>query len=86
MESQLSFIRRKNYTRQPLFCNLPVFFSLFKIPEGVAAEIQRLQNQFLWKGQQASNPHLIKWKTVLSGTKTGGLALGGIIEEIKYCW
>lgn len=61
--------------------NLPIYYlSLFKIPKGVAAETERLQNHFLWGGQEASKPHLIKWKTVSKHKKFGGLALHGIVK------
>lgn len=62
--------------------NIPIYYlSLFKIPKGVAAEIERLQNQFLWCGQEAKKPHLIDWLTVSRQEKYRGLALGGIINR-----
>lgn len=62
--------------------NLLIYFlSLFKIPKGVAEEIEHLQDQFLWKGQECSTPNLIKWKTVSIGKKAGGLALGRITDR-----
>lgn len=64
--------------------SLPIYFlSLFKIPKGVVVEIELLQNQFLWQGDEASKPHLIKWKTVSSRKQAGGLALGRIIDKNK---
>lgn len=48
----LSFGRRMTLIKVTLF-NLPVYYlSLFKIPKGVAADIERLKNKFLWRSQQ----------------------------------
>lgn len=62
--------------------NLPTYYlSLFKIPKGVAAEIDRIQNHFLWRSQQDYKPHLIKWQVVSKDKEFGGLGLGGIINR-----
>lgn len=65
--------------------------SLFKIPKGVAVEIERLQNQFLRRGQEVSKPHLINRKIVSREKENGGLALGGNVNRIialleKWFW
>lgn len=61
--------------------SLPIYYlSSFKIPEGVAAKIERLQSHFLRKGQEESKPHLINWKIMSGGKKHGGLDLGGIVK------
>lgn len=37
--------------------NLPIYFlSLFRIPKGVAEDIERMQRNFLWKGKEIQNP------------------------------
>lgn len=60
---------------------LPTYhLCLLKIPEGVATEIERLQNQFLWRGEDASKRYYIKWNTVSKSKKAGGLALGRILD------
>lgn len=42
--------------------NIPVYFlSIFRIPKGIAQELESLQRQFLWTGNLESKPHLIKW-------------------------
>lgn len=57
--------------------NLPIYYlSLFKIPKGVATDIENLQNKFLWRGQQDSKPHLINWKTISRGKKTWTIGFG----------
>lgn len=54
---------------------LPIYYlSLFKIPEGVAAKIESLQNHFLWRGQEVYKPHLINWKIVSKDKESDGLA------------
>lgn len=45
------------------------------------AKIERIQEQFLWRGQQESKPHLLNWNLVLRDKKHGGLALGGIVDR-----
>lgn len=50
--------------------NLPVYYpSLFEVPKGVEEEIEKLQNQFLWRGEEAKKPYLINWRTVSQGKK-----------------
>lgn len=57
------------------------FLSLFKILKGVAEEKKRLQNQFLWRGQEDKKPHLIKWHAVSRGKTNGELTVGGTINR-----
>lgn len=42
----------------------------------MAAEIERIQKQFLWRGQEAPKSHYIKWNIVSKPKKACGLALG----------
>ncbi|XP_028107063.1 uncharacterized protein LOC114306090 [Camellia sinensis] len=44
--------------------SLPVYYlSLFKIPEGIAKEIEQLQASFLWSGSELKRKvHLVKWE------------------------
>lgn len=52
--------------------NLPIYYlAVFEIPKGVAAKIERIQIQFLWRGQEVSKPHYIKWSTVSKPKKAG---------------
>lgn len=62
--------------------NLPVYFlSLFKIPRGVANQIEKLQDQLLWSGNSESEPHLINWEIVSRPKDKGGLAIGCISQK-----
>lgn len=45
--------------------NLPIYFiSIFKIAKAITLEIKTLRNQFLWRGNSESKPHLINWEIV----------------------
>lgn len=64
--------------------NLPnCCLSLFKILQGVPNEIERLQKQYLWRGQEAFTPHYIKWNTVSKSKEAGRLALDEF--QLKNC-
>lgn len=61
---------------------LPIYYlSLFRSPKRVAAEIERLQKHFLWRGQQDFKPHLIKWQIVSKDKEDDGLGLGGTLNR-----
>lgn len=72
-----------NNLYQDLLVQAANLLSLFKIPKGLAEDIKRLQNQFLWRGQEEKKPHLINWHTVFMGKTDGGLAFGGIVYRTK---
>uniref|UniRef100_A0A2N9FFY4 Reverse transcriptase zinc-binding domain-containing protein n=1 Tax=Fagus sylvatica TaxID=28930 RepID=A0A2N9FFY4_FAGSY len=57
--------------------NLPAYFlSLFPLPVGVAAKIERIQRDFLWSGLGDSHPvHLVKWNIVCEPIQNGGLGV-----------
>lgn len=59
--------------------SLPIYFmSLFKIPECVAKEIDKIQARFLWGGDEAKRKiHLVRWKEVLNKNQ-GGLGIRDI--------
>lgn len=63
--------------------NLPIYYlyTFFKIPEGVAQEIESSQKQFLWQGNSDFKPHLSNWDIVSTGKKNAGLALRGILKR-----
>ena len=48
--------------------NLPCYYlSVFKLPEGVAKTIDRLQAAFLWgSSEQKRKVHLVKWKEIIT--------------------
>lgn len=60
--------------------NLTIY-SLFKIHKGGAVKIERLQNHFLWRGQETSKPHLVKWEISLLGKEIRRLDLGGLVNR-----
>ncbi|CAL5355041.1 unnamed protein product [Camellia sinensis] len=72
---------------------LPVFYlSLFKLPEGVASELDRLQATFLWGGsEQVRKIHMIKWEDLSKGMDQGGLGIRNLRNVnkcllIKWWW
>lgn len=62
--------------------NLPIYYlSIFKIPIGIARQIETLQRKFLWRGSSDSKPHLIKWDIVRRPKDHGGLGIGAIQQK-----
>lgn len=57
--------------------SLPVYYlSLFKLPEGVAKIIDRLQANFLWGGSASGRKlHMVKWSEVTKSRDQGGLGI-----------
>lgn len=77
----LSFGGRITLIRAALL-NLPLYFlSIFKLPIGIARQIETLQKQFLWRGNYDSKPHLIKWDIVACPKNLGGLGIGSISQK-----
>lgn len=71
MESKLSLFSGVGlHLSRQLYPTYRFNLSLLKVPKGKVAEIERSQNQFLWRGQAAFKPHLISWETVSGGRKT----------------
>lgn len=73
--------------------SLPVYYlSLFKIPEGIAKEIEQLQASFLWGGSELKRKvHLVKWEEVTKSINQGGLGISRIRDMnvcllIKWWW
>lgn len=75
----LSFAGRVTLIKSVLSA-LPVYYmSLFKIPECVAKEMDRIQASFLWGDSEHSRKlHLVKWKEVCMSLKQGGLGIKNI--------
>ncbi|XP_028090980.1 uncharacterized protein LOC114291133 [Camellia sinensis] len=71
----LSFAGRLTLVKAVL-SSLPVYFlSLFKLPEGIAKEIDKIQASFLWGGSNLKRKiHLVKWSEEL-------LRLNGMLRE-----
>ncbi|GAB2298359.1 hypothetical protein Dimus_038529 [Dionaea muscipula] len=57
--------------------SLPLYFlSLFKMPEGVAQEIDKLRARFLWGDSvDRKKLHLIRWANVIKAKSDGGLGV-----------
>ncbi len=57
--------------------NLPTYFlSLFHLPAGVAAEIERIRRNFLWSGMGDSHTvHLVKWAKICEPIQNEGLGV-----------
>lgn len=62
--------------------SLPVYYlSLFKMPEGVAKILDRVQAAFLWGGAELKRKlHIVKWGEVTKSRLTGGLGIKDIRE------
>lgn len=60
-----------------VLASLPVYYlSLFKMPDGVARVIERLQASFLWGGSEVRRKvHTVKWSELTKSLEQGGLGL-----------
>lgn len=72
----LSFAGRLALIKSVLSC-LPVYYlSLFRMPEGVAKDFERIQAAFLWGGLDLRKKvHLVKWEEVTRSIANGGLGI-----------
>ncbi|XP_028123851.1 uncharacterized protein LOC114320952 [Camellia sinensis] len=72
----LSFAGRLILTKS-VTSALPVYYlSLFKMPEGVASELDKIQAKFLWGGsEQGRKIHMIKWEELSKRVNQGGLGI-----------
>lgn len=70
----LSFAGRLTLIKSVL-SNLPVYYmSLFRMPQGIAKELNKIQSVFLWGGTDLKRRiHLVKWKDASMSKKLGGL-------------
>ncbi|CAL5343189.1 unnamed protein product [Camellia sinensis] len=73
--------------------NLPIYYlSLFRIPVGVAKEIEQMQSAFLWGGSDLRQKvHMVRWEVLARSKKLGGLGLRRIITMnqcllLKWWW
>lgn len=83
LESKLSIVGGRITIIIATLSNLPIYYlyTFFKIPEGVAQEIESSQKQFLCRGNSDFKPHLSNWDIVSTGKKNTGLALRGILKR-----
>ena len=63
-----------------ILSNLPIYFmSLFQIPRFVCKRLEKIQRDFLWGGGHMEKKlHLMKWATVCTNKKVGGLGDRGL--------
>ena len=55
------------------------FMSLFRIPSLVCKRLEKIKRDFLWGGGNLDQkPHLVKWATVCTDKKKGGLGVRGL--------
>lgn len=81
----LSFAERLTLIKSVLSSLLTYYLSLFKIPAGVAKEIEKLQSSFLWGGfDLRKKVHLVKWDVVTLNKRFGGLGVRRI-SIINVC-
>ena len=57
--------------------SLPIYYlSLFRMSQKICTRLERIQRQFMWSGGSLEKkPHLVKWATVCTEKKKGGLGL-----------
>lgn len=60
--------------------------SMFKMPEGVAKVLDKLQASFLWGGSDLKRRrvHLVKWSEVSKGMDVGGLGIRRL-RDVNLC-
>ncbi|KAL5567832.1 hypothetical protein UlMin_024407 [Ulmus minor] len=65
--------------------SIPIYFmSLFKLPNGVAALLEKMMRQFLWdKEVGGKGKSLVDWKLVCSPKECGGLGIGNLLIRNK---
>ncbi|CAL5432957.1 unnamed protein product [Camellia sinensis] len=81
----LSFAGRLTLVKAVL-SSIPVYYlSLFKLPEGIAKELDKIQASFLWGGPDLKRKiHLVKWSEVTKSIKQGGLGVRRI-RDVNLC-
>ena len=62
--------------------SLPIYhMSLFRLPRRVKLRLERIQRDFLWGGGSlVKKLHLVKWDTVCSDKREGGLGIRGFFN------
>ena len=71
--------------------SMPIYFmSLLHIPRVVRLRLEKIQKDFLWGGGALERkPHLVKWDTVYSDKRKGGLGvrrLSTLYRALLYKW
>ncbi|XP_028099608.1 uncharacterized protein LOC114299137 [Camellia sinensis] len=81
----LSFAGRLTLVKAVL-SSIPVYYlSLFKLPEGIAKELDKIQASFLWGGPDLKRKiHLVKWSEITKSIKQGSLGVRRI-RDVNVC-
>jgi len=73
--------------------SLPTYYmSLFKTPQGILDELEKISRRFLWGGSEAkSKIHWVEWGKVCAPISKGGLGVGSLKSQnlallIKWWW
>ncbi|KAL7161870.1 hypothetical protein ACSBR2_042363 [Camellia fascicularis] len=85
MRKMFSFAGRLTLIKSVLSC-LPVYYlSLFKMPDGVAREVEKIEAAFLWgENGLKIKIHLVKWLDVTKSVAQGGLGIRRI-RDVNVC-
>jgi len=64
---------------------LPTYMmSLFPIPPGIINRLDSIRRKFLWQGnKERRGYHLVKWKTVITEKRVGGLGIKNMKNQSK---
>uniref|UniRef100_A0A0V0HJI5 Putative ovule protein n=1 Tax=Solanum chacoense TaxID=4108 RepID=A0A0V0HJI5_SOLCH len=66
--------------------------SIFRVPTNMVDRIDALRRNFLWQGNCYTRKiHLVKWKTVITSKKYGGMGIKNLITQnhsllMKWLW
>ena len=72
--------------------SLPIYYmSLFKMPQGITDNIEKLMRDFLWGSDTDPSSHLVRWEEVIKPKQKGGLEIGNMILRnksllVKWLW
>ncbi|XP_028103519.1 uncharacterized protein LOC114302671 [Camellia sinensis] len=81
----LSFAGRLTLIKYVL-SSLPLYYlSMFKLPQGVTRDLDKLQASFLWSESELKKMvHLVKWKEVAKPVDQGGMGVRRV-KEVNKC-
>ena len=70
---------------EAVLSTIPTYYlSLFKMPQKVIKEIEKIMRNFLWKGADGNGgDHLVSWKLVTRPKIKRGLGIGRLKEKNK---
>lgn len=70
---------------QSVLSALPIYFmSVFKMPIGVAVELEKIMRRFLWEGFDSNNGRsAVAWDVCCKPKEKGGLGIGSLVHKNK---